>query len=533
MGCFPELTYAIYVDGELPPDEMNRVRMHVSACAHCRNIVAAFTAENRMLTATMADATRWAAARRRNAWVELAGVAAVLALTGGVIEWINQQSLPAALNWLNIFTSEGRSNFAFNLFFYLSSGGAEVLEHLATVVGWVLLLAATAAGLFALARHQGRYRSRLSLIGLALLVSLPSLAIETRTHNKSLTVKQSETVNDTLCVSAESVEIDGVVNGDLITAARSVTVRGTVKGNIFSWSKNVELDGSVGGSIFSFAQQAIVRGHVGHSVYSFVQFLRVEPGAQVASDIIVASQEADIAGKIDGSVTAFAALVNVRADIGRSIIARVGEINLDNPTHVAGGLLARVRHSSDVRIADGVTIGGPKEVKLLVRPSRFSSRWFFIWRAIGLFGAFLVGWVVMYLFPGFFQTAARAVGSGWRTFGLGFIVLVAVPIACVLVALSLIGLPLALISLGLYLIGLRLATILVGAFLGSLIFKSAQPRTGEGLLALFFGLLILTVVFQVPFIGALVKFLTLCLGLGALSWQLYRTRQAGNHISVG
>lgn len=529
MECFAELTYAMYLDGELPAEEKERVRTHLSGCARCREIVATFTAENEVLTVTMAEAATEGyalAGRTRTAWAEIAGVTAVLALIGGAVSWINQQDLPVAVNWLNLFSSEGRNNFAFNLFFYLTGGGAEVLEHMATILVWVVMMVAAGAGLVALARRQGRFLSSgLSLVALALLVSLPAMAVETRTGKKTLTIAQNEIVNDSLVACGEAVEIDGVVNGDLFTAARSITVRGTVKGNIFSFSKNAEVDGSVGGSIFGFAQHAIVRGHVGHSIYAFAQFLRVEPGSQVAADTVVAGDEVNLAGKIEGGVMAFASVLNVRADIGRNILARAREINLDNPAHVAGGLTARVRQSSDVRIADGVTIGGPKEIKLIVHRSRFSRPWFYIWRLIGLVGAFVVGWITLYLFPGFFQKAVRRAGDGWRTFSLGFALLFAIPFGSVLVALTLIGLPLALISLGLFLIALRLATIVVGAYLGWMLFKPAEPRSPEGLMGLFFGLLILTVVFQVPFLGALVKFLTSVLGLGALAWQLYQMRR--------
>lgn len=527
MKCFAELTYAMYLDGELPAEEMDRVRIHLSACSRCSELVTVFSAENQVLTATMAEAGTegYALARHaRNVWVEIAGVAAVLALIGGVISWVSQQNLPAAVNWLNLFSSDGQTDLAFNLFFYLSSGGAEVLVHMATVVGWVVLMVAAAASLLALARRQGRFLSG-SLIALALLVSLPSMALEMRSGKRTLTIAQGETVNDTLFASGESVEVDGVVNGDLFTAARSVTVRGTVKGNIFSWSRQLEVDGNVGGSIFGFAQHALIPGRVGHSIYSFVQFLRLEPRSEVASDILVLSQEADLAGKIDGSVMAFVRVLNVRAEIGRTILARAGEINLENPTHVSGGLSARVHQNSDVRIADGVTIGGPKEIKLVVRRSRFSRPWFYIWRIISLVGSFIVGWVAIYLFPAFFQAATRQVGTGWPPFSLGFALLFAIPFGCVLVAITLIGLPLALISFGLFLIGLRLAIILVGAYLGSLLFEPAQPGSSEGLMGLFFGLLILTVVFQVPFLGALVKFLTCALGMGALAWQLYQMRR--------
>jgi hypothetical protein len=221
---------------------------------------------------------------------------------------------------------------------------------------------------------------------------------------------------------------------------------------------------------------------------------------------------------------AFAGLLNVTGDIGRNILAHVGQISMNSPARVGGGLTVSVHDRKHVRIAQGVTIGGPTNIKLPAHVSRYSRPGFYIWNAIGLVGAFLVGWAAMYLFPGFFAAAARSVGSGWRSFLLGFAVLVGTPVAIVLVAISLIGLPLAFITLALYLIGLYSAIVFVAGFVGFHIFKSARPRTGRALLAYFVGLLVLTVLFHLPFgIGIIFEFLAICLGLGALIWQLYRT----------
>lgn len=529
MECFPEITYAMFVDGELPPEEAQRVRAHLMACATCRNTVAALTAENKMLAASFAEESAADfvphAAAARPAWLELLGVAAVLALIGIVIHWIDVAAASDSVNWLNPFTSEGRNNLAFNLVFYLSHGGAQVLEHLASVVAWIVLTIATLFGVFVLARNQNRFRSGLSLIALTVAFCLPGHAIETRSSKGILSIPQNETINDTLFASGESIEIDGTVNGDLFTAGRSVVVHGNVTGNVFAWSQSVEVDGKVGGSIFTFCQNALIRGTVGHSVYSWVEFLRLEPGSVVTSDVVAGSQEADLAGKINGGLITFAGLVNVHGDIGRNVLAYVGEMNLNSPTHIGGGLTANVHKRSNVRIADGVTIAGPTDIRLRKHQSRYSRPGFYIWRAILLAGAFIVGWIAMYLFPAFFQSASRAVGGGWRTFGLGFALLVGTPIAIILVAISLIGLPLAFISLALYCVGLYLSIVFVGSFLGGVIFKGTQPRTGQALLAYFVGLLILTVLFHLPFIGAVFEFLALCLGLGAIVWQLYRTRR--------
>jgi hypothetical protein len=302
-------------------------------------------------------------------------------------------------------------------------------------------------------------------------------------------------------------------------------VHGNVTGNVFAWSQSVEVDGKVGGSIFSFCQSAIVRGTVGHSVYSWVEFLRLEPGSVVSSDVVVGSQDANLSGKINGGLIAFAGLVNTHGDIGRNVLAYVGEMNVNSPTHIAGGLTANVKKRSDVRIADGVTIGGPTNIRLRHHESRYARPGFYIFHAILLAGAFIVGWIAMYLFPAFFQRASSAVGSGWKTFGLGFAVLVGTPIAIVLIAISLIGLPLAFLSLLLYLVALYFALIFVGNFVGRVIFKTSQTRTGQALLAFFVGLLIVTILFHLPVIGAIFEFLAFCLGLGALVLEIYRARR--------
>ena len=39
MNCLPERTYAIYVDGELPPDALHEVETHLIQCQRCRGLI--------------------------------------------------------------------------------------------------------------------------------------------------------------------------------------------------------------------------------------------------------------------------------------------------------------------------------------------------------------------------------------------------------------------------------------------------------------------------------------------------------------
>src|SRR2546427_4452405 len=109
-------------------------------------------------------------------------------------------------------------------------------------------------------------------------------------------------------------------------------------------------------------------------------------------------------------------------------------LTLTNTARVGGNLSARVRHLRDVNIADGATIAGKRDIQVRVRKSQFTRPRFYFHQAVWLAAAMLVGWLGLVLFPGFFEACTQAVGSGWRSLGLGVGVLAGVPVAIIVAA---------------------------------------------------------------------------------------------------
>ena len=189
---------------------------------------------------------------------------------------------------------------------------------------------------------------------------------------------------------------------------------------------------------------------------------------------------------------------------------------------MGGNLCARVRQLKDVHIADGATIAGKRDIQVRVRKSQFTRPRFYFHQAVWLAAAMLVGWLGLVLFPGFFESCTQAVGTGWRSLGLGLGVLAGVPVAIVVAAITLVGLPVSLMLLAVYLSAIYLAKIWVGAFLGRILLKPSGATKRDWLLGLLVGLLILIIVGFIPYLGGLVRLAVVCLGLGAFAWQLYR-----------
>ena len=55
MTCLSELTCAVYVDGELSPEETRAAERHLTECPRCRALVGDLRDENRALSAALGD----------------------------------------------------------------------------------------------------------------------------------------------------------------------------------------------------------------------------------------------------------------------------------------------------------------------------------------------------------------------------------------------------------------------------------------------------------------------------------------------
>jgi len=528
MECYSEQTCALAVDGELGADEARRLRDHLATCRRCRDLVDALRAENRVLSESLHELPEEAPSpagfshlRRSWVWGDLAVMAAVLALGSIGSLWFDEVSIPAALEWFNPFSASGRTNLLFSLFDRFALGGTAMLTDYAAVVGFLSLL--LLLGGIALLLGRGRLRQPgLRLLIVLLALSLPSFGLERR-QGQFVTVAANETVDDTLVATGNTVRMEGVVNGDLLAFGRTVEVRGTVKGDLVSFAKRTVVSGTVEGRIYTFSESLDIDGQVGHSLYGLVQSLRVNDRCHVGEGIVAAAGDVSLEGEVKRSVNILSSgNTDVTGSIGSDLTMSGVSLTLTNTARVGGNLSARVRQLKEVHIADGATIAGKRDIQVKVRESRLTRPRFYFHQAVWFAAAMLVGLLGLVLFPSFFRATTEAVGSGWLSLGLGVAVLAGVPVAMVVAAITLVGIPISLMLFAVYLAAIYLAKVWVGAFLGRILLKPSGVTKGDWLLGLLVGLLILTIIGFIPYLGGLVRFGVVCLGLGAFAGQLYR-----------
>src|SRR5271166_4670202 len=359
MECYSEQIVAIFVDGELAVEEAQRLRDHLATCRRCRQLLDALRAENRVLSESLQELPEEAASPASLprlpgsfTWGALAVVAAVLALGSIVVPWIDELSIPDALQWLDPFSLSGRTNLISKLSYYFAHGETAMVADYAAVIGKIFLLLLLGGSALLLGRRWRLRQPGLRLLIVLLALSLPGFALQRR-HSDFVTVAANETVDDTLLAAGNIVRVEGTINGDLLAFGGTVEVRGTVKGDLVSFAKRTVVSGTVEGNIYNFSNSLDLDGQLAHNLYGLMQSLRVNDRGRVGGGIVVAAGDVSVEGEVNRSVTMYAGNADVSGSIGRELTMTGDSLTLTNSSRIGGSLSARVRQLKNVHIADG------------------------------------------------------------------------------------------------------------------------------------------------------------------------------------
>jgi hypothetical protein len=538
MRCPDDFALSQYTDGELPENEIRKLAAHFEVCAGCRNRAQAFEAENHLLAESLQGIEWWepeqeTVRRKMPGFARISVMAAVLfgitfmVRTG--FDFILDMKLPSNLDWLHPFRLAGQLNLIANGFFYFLEKGRDIMTGLINEVGTAVLGVFIFGVLITLVRRTRRMASLVCLTTMMLVFVIPGHAIEIRKADKevsSISVASDETIDDSLVVFADSVDVRGVVTGDLITFARRINVPGAVYGNIVTFGQNVEITGKVDGDIIGFAQTVRANGDVGKNLWAFAQNISVDSDGSLGQNATIFGANVDVNGEIGRDLSAFAGFLDVGGNIGRDLNLRGEKLTVRDSSIIGRNLNALVKSEDNVQILPGATIQGATNVELQseeVRPNKYLTIGFYFKQVLRIAGAFLMGLLLFWLIPGIKDTPLSN-GRGLLTSGgIGFLALVAPPVAVIILAITVLGLPIAFTTLLFYLLALYLSKIVVGRYIGKVLLGSDKDTMAATALELLLGIFIVIVAVNLPFIGGILNILLIIIGLGALLISAYHT----------
>jgi cytoskeletal protein CcmA (bactofilin family) len=361
--------------------------------------------------------------------------------------------------------------------------------------------------------------SRAAAVAVILLAAFAAgtgvVAAESRTGG-TIVVERGETVRGDLEVFGGSVIVRGTVEGDLAGLAGDLYVAetGRVEGNVEGAAGNVRIAGVVEGDLSAGAGNVVLSSgaNVGGDVSVGAGSLSIDDGATVGGNLAAGAQRIVVNGTVQGDaeVGAEEIVLGSGAVIG-------GDLTYDGRLRRADGAVVRGAVERDPDLVTGPTFEGPA--------GPLVPGWAF--DVYGFLANLVLGAVLLLAFPAFSQRVAlRAVEEPVRSGGVGLLAILGVPVALVLLAITVVGIPLAVV--GAILFGIvAWAGAVYGRFaVGGLL--TAYFDVDSDWVALVSGLVVVAIAVRIPFVGRLIDLLVGLVGVGALALVLasgYRSRR--------
>lgn len=307
----------------------------------------------------------------------------------------------------------------------------------------------------------------------------------------------SGTVNGDAYLAGGTVLVDGVINGDLLVAGGDIVVSGSINGNVRAVGGNITIIGDVLGNVSAAGGN----------------FSAMDTAA------------------IDGSMALAAGNIVVNTQVTGDMNIAAGMLQIGSNANVGGNV--KYFGDEELLLSDTAVVGGElttHTVPSINKPdmNNFMNGINLYAKIASIFTSAIVGLLFVKLFPAYTKRAASTFNSRFLlSLAIGFVSIIVIPFVAVLLVFTLLGIPLSLLVLAVFAIYLYIARVYVMLAFGTKIAEWLKIKTNNYWIFLL-GLSAYYLVSLIPFIGGLVKFVVIVVGLGAAmineknTWALAR-----------
>jgi hypothetical protein len=335
-----------------------------------------------------------------------------------------------------------------------------------------------------------------------------------------ITVPRGQTVDGDYFALGTNIEILGDVRGDLYALGGQIVVDGNVFGDVLASGASVIISGNVMGNIRVVGGQVMVSGKVGRSATLLAANGEFLPSASIGENLVAVMGNGDIAAAIGKDATILASNIRLSSLIGRDVDAYVGELRVTSRAVIGRNL--EYTSSSTGLIDPQAKIGGGVHHHLSIVRNALQGHWMqavllgskVVAFAMNFLYSLVIGWIFIRLFPETLDGAVLVLNrSPWKAFATGVMLLVLLPLAFLLLLMTVLGAPFALTILALNVITFYSAKIVAVFWAASPLFKKWGIKISKmGVLAS--GLIAYLALAAIPILGTILAVAALLFGMG-------------------
>lgn len=341
--------------------------------------------------------------------------------------------------------------------------------------------------------------------------------VQPSADSAKVTIAKDQVINDDLVAFGGVVNVVGTVNGDVIAMGGTVNIEGSVTGDVNVTGGNVMVSGTVGDDLRVMGGTVTVTGNITDDVMTCGGTISFSEKSTIGGDFLAAGGMIDLGSKVAGK-----AIINAGSVVVSGSVALTSEINAGTISITKTAKLSKLTYSSqrDLIEQSGAVIA-EKDRKPWqgVDPKAGMAA-----MVVGLMVAKLLAvatWVlfaviIILVFRKMLKETAEVVEKKfWMSVGVGFMMLLVVPVAALLAMFTIIGIPIAVMALLLWGMAVYVSGIVASFIFGRWLLKMTVKKEPNVWLSFLVGIVLYQIIVNIPVIGPVAFILALVVGLGA------------------
>lgn len=366
--------------------------------------------------------------------------------------------------------------------------------------------------------------SLLFLITSILIVPVTSIAAQD--HGEK--IYRAGTIVQDYYAAGDHITIDARAKGDVIVAGGEVSIGHTISQDILAAGGSLRLRGQVNDDVRVAGGEVNIDARIGDDLVAAGGEITIEPLARVGGNAYLAGGDVEMSGTVNGDLFVGAGELKIAGVVKGDVNIEGGEITIVDGAHIGGNL--NYKSYRKAKIDPGAVIRGKTKY---TEYAEYGPHRGFRFLSILMFA--VAGIVLFLVFPKFTLAASGRMASHfWKHLGLGFALLVTVPIAAILLMGLVVGVWVGLPVLATYFVALLTAFLVSAFFLAENLARVAGfdvATRGRRIVALIVAMLVLALVSLVPVLGGLAIFVLLVTALGAETMQVYEVYRGGKNLA--
>jgi hypothetical protein len=361
------------------------------------------------------------------------------------------------------------------------------------------------------------------------IAPLSAFAADVET-GKIISVPATQAVSDNVYLAGGEVVFLANAEKDLTAAGGQILINGPVSGDVLAVGGSVQVLQPVKGSVRVAGGQVTIGNNVAGDVLAAGGTVIILPGAVVSGDVIVAGGAVDIEGAVNGSIRAYGGNVTINGAVAGPVSIHAGKQVTFGDKAVIGSTLVyaapqEAAVASGAKLGDQVTFTKNGALSGMEGGRAAAAFWGILgFLVFAKFVAMLVAALVLVLaFKEFTQTRVeKTLAYFWKKVLIGFVALVAIPAAAVVLFITLIGAYLGIALILSYLLALFAAGVYMCVFTGALLSHWIRKEAVADWKWTILGALVVFFIAFVPFIGWIADLLLFLASLGTVVMALKR-----------